>query len=195
MQAFFLLTVSFHYSGSPLDFFHTPPTTPTQAELTAMALSSAASSSQASPGSAAPSLTSPITEWTQKPTAPAEWAVISVDSSETRACSGAAARHGEAAGSPASLPASGGSPSEESWQERDSGVEPNATEEKAGEEMTLVLLSLMEHYGASVGLTPHADITTGAVGKESGFPVQSSIMIGCICCWRKVESNQTSTVS
>ncbi|XP_075893695.1 cytospin-A-like isoform X2 [Nelusetta ayraudi] len=150
-------------TGSPLDFFHTPPTTPTQAELTAMALSSAASSSQASPGSAAPSLTSPITEWTQKPTAPAEWAVISVDSSETRACSGAAARHGEAAGSPASLPASGGSPSEESWQERDSGVEPNATEEKAGEEMTLVLLSLMEHYGASVGLTPHADITTGAV--------------------------------
>lgn len=71
------------------------------------------------------------------------------------------ARHGKAADSPAS----GGSPSDESWQERDSGVEPQAAEERAGEEMTLVLLSLMEHYGASMGLTSHADITTGAVGK------------------------------
>lgn len=84
------------------------------------------------------------------------------------------ARHSKAAGSPASLPASRGSPSEESWQERDSGVEPQAAEERAGEEMTLVLLSLMEHYGASVGLTSRTDITTGAVGKESRFPVQSS---------------------
>lgn len=92
--------------------------------------------------------------------------MISVDSSETRACSNAAARHGEGAGSPASLPPSRGSPSEESWQERDSGVEPQAAEERAGEEMTLVLLSLMEHYGASIGLTPHTDVTTGAVGKD-----------------------------
>lgn len=52
-------------------------------------------------------------------------------------------------------------------------MEPQAAEERAGEEMTLVLLSLMEHYGASVGLTSHTDITTGAVGKESGFPVQT----------------------
>lgn len=53
-------------------------------------------------------------------------------------------------------------------------MEPQGAEERAGEEMTLVLLSLMEHYGASVGLTCHTDITTGAVGKESRFPVQSS---------------------
>lgn len=160
----------FYNLGSPLDFFHTPPTTPSEAELTAMALSSAASSSKAQtpspPGSTTPSPTSPITEWAQKPPAPSEWAVISVDSSETRACSNAAARHGEGAGSPASLPPSRGSPSEESWQERDSGLEPQAAEERAGDEMTLVLLSLMEHYGASIGLTPHTDVTTGAVGKD-----------------------------
>lgn len=53
-------------------------------------------------------------------------------------------------------------------------MEPQAAEERVGEEMTLVLLSLMEHYGASVGLTPNTDITTGAVGKESRCPVQSS---------------------
>lgn len=77
------------------------------------------------------------------------------------------------AGSPASLLPSGGSPSEESWQERDSGLEPQAAEERAGEEMTLVLLSLIEHYGSSFGLTSsHTDTTTGAVGKEGRFPVQ-----------------------
>nr|XP_046228515.1 cytospin-A-like [Scatophagus argus] len=153
-------------TGSPLDFFHTPPTTPSDAEL--MALSSAASSNKAqtpSPaGSTTPSATSPVPDWTQKLSAPSEWAVISVDSitSETNV-SDAVARHGKAAGSPASPPPSRGSPSEESWQERDSGVEPQAAEEGAGEEMTMVLLSLMEHYGASLGLTPNADVTTGAV--------------------------------
>ncbi|XP_076612438.1 uncharacterized protein LOC143336269 isoform X2 [Chaetodon auriga] len=158
--------------GSPLDFFHTPPTTPSEAELTAMALSSAASSNKAqtpSPaGSTTPSNASPIADWTQQLSAPSEWAVISVDGvacSETNV-SDAAARHGKAAGSPgspASPPLSTGSPSEQSWQERDSGLEPQAAAERAGEEMTLVLLSLMEHYRASLGLSPNTDVTTGAV--------------------------------
>ncbi|XP_044026402.1 cytospin-A-like isoform X2 [Siniperca chuatsi] len=153
-------------TGSPLDFFHTPPTTPSEADLTAMALSSSASSNKAqtpSPvGSTTPSTVSPIAEWTQKLSAPSEWAVISVDSigySETNV-SDAAARHGQeelSPGSPASLP------SEQSWQERDSGLEPQAAAERAGEEMNLVLLSLMEHYRASLGLTPNTDVTTGAV--------------------------------
>lgn len=81
--------------------------------------------------------------------------------------SDAAVRHRKAATSPASLPPSSGSPSEESWQERDSGLESQAVEERAGEETTLVLLSLMEHYGASLGLTPNTDVTTGAVGRSS----------------------------
>ncbi|XP_071323372.1 cytospin-B-like [Trachinotus anak] len=158
-------------TGSPLDFFHTPPTTPSEAELTAMALSSAASCNKAQTppaDSTTPSTTTPVADWTQKPSAPSEWAVISVDSitpSETNV-SDAAGRHGKAAvspGSPASLPPSRGSPSEQSWQERDSGLEPQAAAERVGEEMTLVLLSLMEHYRASLGLNPNTDVTTGAV--------------------------------
>lgn len=163
----------FYYLGSPLDFFHTPPTTPLEAELTAMALSSAASSNRAQtpspPGSTTPSATSPIADWTQKLSAPSEWAVISVDSiacSETNV-SDAVVRHGKAVSSPVSLPPSRGSPSEESWQERDSGLDPQAAEERSGEETTLVLLSLMEHYGASLGLAPNTDVTTGAVGRSS----------------------------
>lgn len=84
--------------------------------------------------------------------------------------SDAAARHGITAvslGSPTSLHPSRESPSEQSWQERDSGLEPQAAAERAGEEMTLVLLSLMEHYRDSLGLTPNTDITTGAVGRPS----------------------------
>ncbi|XP_068433101.1 cytospin-A-like isoform X1 [Clinocottus analis] len=158
-------------TGSPLDFYHTAPTTPSEAELTAMALSSAASSSKAqtpSPtGTTTPSIASPPADWTQKLSAPSEWAVISVDSvtSETNV-SDAAVRHGKAAGSPVSLmslPPSSGSPSEQSWQERDSGLEPQAAAERVGEEMTLVLFSLMEHYRTSLGLTPSTDVTTGAV--------------------------------
>ncbi|XP_035534990.1 cytospin-B-like isoform X2 [Morone saxatilis] len=159
-------------TGSPLDFFHTPPTTPSEAELTAMALSSAASSNKTqtpSPaGSATPCTTSPVPDWTQKLSAPSEWAVISVDcstSSETNV-SDAAARHRKEASSPGSptfLPPSRESPSEQSWQEHDSGLEPQAAAERAGEEMTLVLLSLMEHYRTSLGLSPNTDVTTGAV--------------------------------
>ncbi|XP_026197901.1 cytospin-A-like isoform X2 [Anabas testudineus] len=159
-------------AGSPLDFFHTPPTTPSDAALTTMALSSAASSNKAQTpslpsSSTTPTATSPITDWAQKLSAASEWAVISVDSitsSETNA-SGAATRHGKAVvslGSPVSLPPST-SPSEQSWQERDSGLEPQAAAESAGEEVTLVLLSLMEHYRASVGLNPNTDLTTGSV--------------------------------
>lgn len=172
-------------SGSPLDFFQTPPTTPSQAELTVMALSSAASSDKAqtppAAGSTTPSTTSPFTEWTQRLSAPSEWAVISVDSvaaSETNV-SDAAARNEAAVGSPATpvpLPLSRGSPSEPCSNERDSRLEPQATAERAGEEMTLVLLSLMEHYRASLGLTPSTDITTGAVGMPS--------VITCfVCCF------------
>lgn len=92
--------------------------------------------------------------------------VDSIASSETDV-SNAAARCGKAVGSPASLLSSRASPSEESWLERDSGLEPQAAEESAAEETTLVLLSLMEHYGASLGLSPSADVTAAAVGRSS----------------------------
>ncbi|XP_038582692.1 cytospin-A-like isoform X2 [Micropterus salmoides] len=153
-------------TGSPLDFFHTPPTTPSEADLAAMALSSAASSKKTqtpSPaGSTTPSATSSVADWTQKLSSPSEWAVISVDSinySETKVSDAAASRRKAklSPGSPASLP------SEQSWQEQDSGMEPQAAAERVREEMTLVLISLMDRYRASLGLTPNTDVTTGAV--------------------------------
>ncbi|KAK2890003.1 cytospin-A-like isoform X2 [Channa argus] len=159
-------------TGSPLEFFHTAPTTPSEAALTAMALPSADSSNKAQtpspPSSNTPSTTttSPIAEWTQKLSAASEWAVISVDSitsSETHVSD--AARQGKAVGSPGSpapLPPTR-SPSQQSWQERDSGLEPQATAESTGEEVTLVLLSLMEHYRASIGITPSIDVPAGPV--------------------------------
>ncbi|KAM4529760.1 uncharacterized protein V3H82_027782 isoform 2-T2 [Fundulus diaphanus] len=159
-------------TGSPLDFYHTPPTSPSEAELAAMALSSAASADKvqtSSPvASTTPSSPSPAAEWKQKLSAPAEWAVISVESinsSETNP-SDAAARREKVVNSsdvPVALSLPQGPPSEQCWQERDSGMEPQAAAEGTGEEMTLVLHSLMEHYKASMGLAPNTDITTGAV--------------------------------
>ncbi|KAM4522363.1 uncharacterized protein PAE49_002084 isoform 1-T3 [Odontesthes bonariensis] len=158
-------------TDSPLDFFHTPPTSPSEAELAAMALPTAASPDKAQTPSSAdsttPSTTSPIANWTQKVSAPSEWAVISVEnvaSSETKVSDAAGRQKAVVClDSRESQPLSRGSPSEQSWQEKDSGMEPQAAAVKAGEEMTLVLASLMEHYGASLGLTPNTDITTGAV--------------------------------
>lgn len=149
--------------GSPLDFYHTPPTSPSEAEVTAMASPSAASTDKvqtSSPvASTTPSTPSQAADWKQKLSAPSEWAVISVESINS---SDAAA--GQEKDVPIALPLPRGSPSEQSWQERDSGMELQAAAERPGEEMTLVLLSLMEHYRASLGLTPNTDITTGAVG-------------------------------
>ncbi|XP_028997516.1 cytospin-A-like isoform X2 [Betta splendens] len=136
-------------TGSPLDFFHTPPTTPSEAVLAAMALSSAAAAS--SNKARTPSPTSPVADWTQKLPAASEWDVISVNGA------------GGAAASPGSRASPSRSPSQQSWKERDGGVEPQAAAESAGEEVTLVLLSLMEHYRASVGLNPNTDLTTGSV--------------------------------
>lgn len=151
-------------AGSPLDFFQTPPTTPTEAALNAMA--SRASSDSATPETAACTTpftpTSPLSDWAHKLSTPSEWAVISVDSINS---SHTSVRDGTTAvlDSPIQEPTSRGSPSEQSWQERDSGLEPQACAERASEEMTLVLLSLMEHYQGSLGLAPNPDLASGAV--------------------------------
>lgn len=156
-------------TGSPLDFFHTAPTTPTEADLNAM--SSKASSDSATPetaGCITPFPTTPIVDWAHKLYTPSEWAIISVDSisSAQTNVSDASTGHTQSVlslDSPLQLPTSTGSPSEQSWQERDSGLEPQAAAERASEEMTLVLLSLMEHYQTSLGLTPNTDLLSGTV--------------------------------
>ncbi|XP_038123524.1 cytospin-A-like isoform X2 [Cyprinodon tularosa] len=159
-------------TGSPLDFYHTPPTSPSEEELAAMALPSAASTGKmqtSSPiASAPPSSPSPAADWKPKLSAPSEWAVISVESINSLGTNSSDAATGQEkvvssldVQTPIPLPQR--SPSEQSWQERDSGMESQAAAERTGEEMTLVLLSLMEHYRASMGLTPNTDITAGAV--------------------------------
>lgn len=160
-------------SGSPLDFYHTPPTSPSEADLAAMAAASADNTKTSSPAASIPpttSYTSQLPDWTQQPSAPSEWAVISVDSaisSDTNWSDAAVRQDKVAAGSEGSslLPSSRETPTEQSWGERDSGMEPQAAAERDGNEMTLVLLSLMEHYRAPLGLTPNTDLTSGAVGK------------------------------
>ncbi|XP_055005669.1 cytospin-A-like isoform X2 [Boleophthalmus pectinirostris] len=152
-------------TGSPLDFFQTPPTTPSEAVLSAMMASSQASSdSDTSPQTAACTTpftpTSPLQDWAHKLSSPSEWAVISVDSIANVSSDTTAVLSPD---SPREEAPSSGSSSEQSWQERDSGLEPQAAVERANEEMSLVLLSLMEHYQSSMGLAPNTDLTSGAV--------------------------------
>lgn len=158
----------FIYSGSSLDFYHTPPTSPSDSDLAAMALPSAASAdSVQTPSPAAsitPSSTSVVPDGTQKLSAPSEWAVINEDSVSSGTNSSDAAVKREKAAVDSSV-----LPSEQSWRERDSGMEPQAAAEKDEDAMTLVLLSLMEHYRAPLGLTPNTDVTSGAVGEPSNF--------------------------
>lgn len=135
-------------------------------------MSSKASSDSATPetaGCITPFPTTPIVDWAHKLYTPSEWAIISVDSisSAQTNVSDASTGHTQSVlslDSPLQLPTSTGSPSEQSWQERDSGLEPQAAAERASEEMTLVLLSLMEHYQTSLGLTPNTDLLSGTVG-------------------------------
>lgn len=158
-------------AGSPLDFFQTAPTTPSEAVLSAMIASSRASSaSAATPEMAACTTpftpTSPLPDWAHRLSPPSEWAVISEDSITSAHTDASASIDTTAAfrlNRPSEEPTSSGSPSEQSWQERDSGLEPQVIAERASEEMTLVLLSLMEHYQSCLGLAHNTDLTSGAV--------------------------------
>lgn len=137
--------------GSPLDFFHTPATTPSQPETIAMALSTAAASSRLQtlpPACSILPLTHPppVAEWMQKRPAPAGWALMSLDR--------VGGPRTKAGGSSAGVPAS---PSGESWQERDSGLEPQAAEEGAGEEAAAAA-------DLGVETSPRPDASTGAAG-------------------------------
>ncbi|MEQ2162032.1 hypothetical protein GOODEAATRI_015722 [Goodea atripinnis] len=129
-------------TGSPLDFYHTPPTSRSEAELIAMALPSAVSTDKVQTSSpvvsTTPSSPSPAADWKQQLATPSEWAMISVESVnslDTNSSDAAAGREKVVNTSdvPIPLPLFQGSPSEQSWQERDSGMEPQAAAERAGE--------------------------------------------------------------
>lgn len=158
-------------AGSPLDFFQTAPTTPSETVLSAMKASSSASSDSATTPETATCTTlfthnTPTPDWTHRLSPPSEWAMISEDCVTSTHADASGCNKSTAALSldhPKEEQTSSCSPSEQSWQERDSGLEPQATAEHASEEMSLVLLSLMEHYQNSLGLAHNTDLTSGAV--------------------------------
>nr|XP_057902073.1 cytospin-A-like [Doryrhamphus excisus] len=159
--------------GSPLDLFQTPPSTPSEADLSALALSIVSSRKPQTPSLDMAATTSAVPDWTQKLSPPSEWAVISVDSviSPHTNISDEVTGHEDdddeeeeeaAVGLPSltSVPASMPCPSEQSWQERDSGLEPQAAAERSSEELTLTLHGLVERYKTSMGVSPSTSMGT-----------------------------------
>ncbi|XP_046878053.1 cytospin-A-like [Hypomesus transpacificus] len=167
-------------TGSHLDLFHTPPSSPSDSDLVAMALSQGLRGTQ-SPGAAnqtASSSNTTITDWSHTLSVPPEWALIGLDSSSSPEDTGIeAGSRGRAVGRTSSPtgPAPpgqratsrssplGSCPSEHSWLERDSGLGCQAGLDRPGEEMVLALLNLLEHHRASLGLHPGKDATAGAI--------------------------------
>lgn len=148
---------SLHFlSGSPSDFFHTAPNSPSEAFLAAVALPSDKPQAEK---------TSPSAEWTQTLMASSDWSIVSVSSSETKVSDAAAAEEERSVVSLENSTAlCEGLVSEMSWQERDSGVEPQGAVESARGDLTLALLGVMEHYRDSIRVTPTMDVTKRAEG-------------------------------
>ncbi|XP_041720825.2 cytospin-A isoform X1 [Coregonus clupeaformis] len=174
-------------TGSHLDLFHTPPSSPSDSDLAAaLALAPAAAqllqqgtpSSGATRGIVCQGGASPSTNsnWSYTLSVPPEWAVISLESSalpqgtgvemdggrQTVRCSSSHNNHSSSPVSQGQGPPSDGSPLEQRWQERDSGLEPQAGPVRAREEMALALLNLLEHHRSTLGLSPGLDAPAGA---------------------------------
>ncbi|XP_019911739.2 cytospin-A isoform X2 [Esox lucius] len=152
--------------GSRLDMFHTPPSSPSDSDLAvARLLQQGTPSSGAAQGIAWHGGASAISDWSHTLSVPPEWAVISLDSSPSPQGAGVAMddgrqtgmRSGSRSSSPVSTcqgPPPEASPSRQSWQERDSGLESQAKPEWSGDELALVLTGLLEHHGSALALIP-----------------------------------------
>ncbi|XP_061560668.1 cytospin-A-like [Phycodurus eques] len=160
-------------AGSPFDFFQTH-LTPSEADVTTMAISSETSSHRPQ----TPSLEMPphdshattfaVTDWAQRLSPPSEWAILSVDGSiKSPNVSGEVAGHDEAPVvslcSLTSLNSSRVWPLEQSWQEKDSGLEPQAAAERSGKKLSRALLRLIERHCTLLGLSLDMDTTVVAV--------------------------------
>ncbi|XP_057679410.1 cytospin-A-like [Corythoichthys intestinalis] len=151
------------------DFFQAP-TMPSEVDLSAMVMSSAASSYRMRTSSVEvaghPSRSNAfvVKDCVQRPSTPSEWAVLSVDSSKSLNTSCEAGGHDEAPTvRMCSLNMSRAWPLEQSWQERDSGLEPQPAAEQSEEEQSHTLLGLMERNRTSMGLSLNSDVTAKAV--------------------------------
>ncbi|KAK0156481.1 Cytospin-A [Merluccius polli] len=164
------------HTGSHLDFFHTPPTSPSEdAHLAALASASSSVFTNKMPTTCSPC--PPVLSPSNCPRQPAvhgEWALISMESQRPLEMSPSHEKEEEAGSkakqcgtvgtlSPAPLPPAWSFPTVHSWQERDSGLESQLGAEQVGQETSLVMLSLMEYYRASLGLSPGPDDAAGAV--------------------------------
>uniref|UniRef100_A0A4W5S0H2 Cytospin-A n=1 Tax=Hucho hucho TaxID=62062 RepID=A0A4W5S0H2_9TELE len=163
-------------TGSHLDLFQTPPSSLSHSDLApaaAQLLQQGTPSSGATQGIVCQGGASPISNWRHTLSVPPEWAVISVESSVSPQGTGIEMEggrrtvrrsnsHTSSPVSPGQQPQFEGSPLEHSWQERDSGMEPHAGPERAGEEMALALFSLLEHHRSALGLSPGLDAPAGA---------------------------------
>ncbi|XP_061610898.1 cytospin-A-like isoform X2 [Phyllopteryx taeniolatus] len=160
-------------AGSSFDFFQTH-LTPSEADVTTMAISSETSSHRPQ----TPSLEMPphdshattfaVTDWAQRLSPPSEWAILSVDGSiKSPNVSGEVAGHDEAPVvslcSLTSLNSSRVWPLEQSWQEKDSGLEPQAAAERSGKKLSRALLRLIERHCTLLGLSLDMDTTVVAV--------------------------------
>ncbi|CAL8314813.1 unnamed protein product [Lota lota] len=164
------------HTGSPLDFFHTPPSSPSEdAQLTALASASSSvfTNKMQTPCSPCPPAPTP-SNCPRQQLIHGEWALISMESQRSPEMSLSpekkeeeeeGAKHCATVGalSLAPMPPSWSSPAEQCWQERDSGLECPLGAEQVGQETSLVMRSLMEYYRASLGLNPGPDDAVGAV--------------------------------
>ncbi|XP_041716015.1 cytospin-A isoform X1 [Coregonus clupeaformis] len=181
-------------TGSHLDLFQTPPSSPSDSDLApavSQLLQQGTLSSGATRGIVCQGGASPISNWSHTLSVPPEWAVISVESSasppgtgiemegsrRTVQRSSSHKSHNSSPVSPGQGPQFEGSSLEHSWQERDSGMEPHAAPERAGEEMALALFSLLEHHRSAVGLSPGLDAPAGAAELLSRLLVERKELV------------------
>ncbi|XP_077568143.1 uncharacterized protein LOC144193250 isoform X2 [Stigmatopora nigra] len=154
------------------DFFQNP-TMPSEADLSAMVMPSppisyrTQTSSVDMAGHSSHATTFVITDWEHPLSSPSEWAVLSLDKSESLSSSGRAGCHDDAPAvrlhSLTSFNMSRAWPLEQSWQERDSGMESQLAVETSDEEQNHTLLGLMERNRTSMGLCLNPDTTAKAV--------------------------------
>ncbi|XP_049613187.1 cytospin-A [Syngnathus scovelli] len=139
-------------AGSPLEFFQALAM-PSETDLAALAMSSAsfANRSQTPSLKMAANASQGTTLAVEQPS---EWSVLSKEKSSDER--GEEESHDEApAINLCSLTSQNSSrvwPLEQSWQEKDSGLETQAAAERSGEELSRALLGLMERHRTMLGL-------------------------------------------
>ncbi|XP_019733135.1 uncharacterized protein LOC109520387 isoform X4 [Hippocampus comes] len=180
-------------AGSPLDFFPTPAM-PSEADLMsmAMAISSTSSSHRTQTPSLEIATDSPlaVTDWSQEMSPPSEWAILSLDTVKSPNVSGQDEALEVSLRSLTSLHTSRAWPLEQSWQEGDSGLEPQALAERSGEELSRDLLGLMERHRNSLGLSLNMDATTEAVELVRQLITERDKLAEEVNCLRETLNNE-----